>query len=113
MKVLILVYGETYRKKIPIFTDSLFLCLCLFCRSATSEEVASITGVSEERFSRVGTSPADLHGMWYPTVRRTLMCLFKLYRCVDRSIFQVGCRGVIDYLHKIYHNLKKIFFDFW
>ncbi|XP_045116717.1 conserved oligomeric Golgi complex subunit 3-like [Portunus trituberculatus] len=57
-------------------------------RSATSEEVANITGAAEERFSRVGTSPADLHGMWYPTVRRTLMCLFKLYRCVDRSIFQ-------------------------
>lgn len=58
-------------------------------RSATSEEVANITKAAEERFSRVGTSPADLHGMWYPTVRRTLMCLFKLYRCVDRSIFQV------------------------
>ncbi|XP_063599673.1 conserved oligomeric Golgi complex subunit 3-like [Penaeus indicus] len=57
-------------------------------RSATSEEVANITGAADERFSRVGTSPADLHGMWYPTVRRTLMCLFKLYRCVDRSIFQ-------------------------
>ncbi|KAK3872541.1 hypothetical protein Pcinc_022385 [Petrolisthes cinctipes] len=57
-------------------------------RSATSEEVANITKAAEERFSRVGTSPADLHGMWYPTVRRTLMCLFKLYRCVDRSIFQ-------------------------
>ncbi|XP_069948876.1 conserved oligomeric Golgi complex subunit 3-like [Cherax quadricarinatus] len=57
-------------------------------KSATSEEVANITGAAEERFSRVGMSPADLHGMWYPTVRRTLMCLFKLYRCVDRSIFQ-------------------------
>ncbi|XP_045594085.1 conserved oligomeric Golgi complex subunit 3 isoform X2 [Procambarus clarkii] len=57
-------------------------------KSATSEEVANITRAAEERFSRVGTSPADLHGMWYPTVRRTLMCLFKLYRCVDRSIFQ-------------------------
>ncbi|XP_068242874.1 conserved oligomeric Golgi complex subunit 3 isoform X1 [Palaemon carinicauda] len=57
-------------------------------RSATSEEVATINEGAEERFSRVGTSPADLHGMWYPTVRRTLMCLFKLYRCVDRSIFQ-------------------------
>jgi hypothetical protein len=35
-------------------------------------------------------SPADLHGMWYPTVRRTLVTLSKLYRCIDKSIFQVG-----------------------
>ncbi|XP_065358672.1 conserved oligomeric Golgi complex subunit 3 [Calliphora vicina] len=33
-------------------------------------------------------SPADMHGMWYPTVRRTLVCLSRLYRCVDRPIFQ-------------------------
>lgn len=33
-------------------------------------------------------SMADLHGMWYPTVRRTLVCLSRLYRCVDRPIFQ-------------------------
>ncbi|ELU14157.1 hypothetical protein CAPTEDRAFT_176475 [Capitella teleta] len=33
-------------------------------------------------------SPADLHGMWYPTVRRTLVCLSKLFRCIDRSTFQ-------------------------
>ncbi|CAF3651060.1 unnamed protein product [Rotaria sp. Silwood1] len=34
------------------------------------------------------SSPADLHGMWYPTVRRTLVCLSKLFRCLDRNIFQ-------------------------
>jgi hypothetical protein len=33
-------------------------------------------------------SPADIHGMWYPTVRRTLMCLSKLYRSVEKDIFQ-------------------------
>jgi len=38
--------------------------------------------------SRGPTSPADLHGMWYPTVRRVLVCLSKLYRCIDRGIFQ-------------------------
>lgn len=33
-------------------------------------------------------SPADLHGMWYPPVRRTLVTLSRLYRCVERPIFQ-------------------------
>ncbi|KAA0201080.1 hypothetical protein HAZT_HAZT001031 [Hyalella azteca] len=57
--------------------------------SARRASESGMAGVRGERFSRVGSSPADLHGMWYPTLRRTLMCLSKLYRCVDKTIFQV------------------------
>ena len=48
---------------------------------------------SKQNFSSSSSSsmsPADLHGMWYPTVRRTLVTLSKLYRCVDKAIFQVN-----------------------
>ncbi|KAJ8871599.1 hypothetical protein PR048_027926 [Dryococelus australis] len=59
--------------------------------STTSQEVANINSgnsVPEQQQSRVFSSPADLHGMWYPTVRRTLVCLSRLYRSVDQHIFQ-------------------------
>ncbi|CAG0887918.1 unnamed protein product [Darwinula stevensoni] len=45
------------------------------------------SGASTPR-SKTGNSPADLHGMWYPTVRRTIVMLSKLYRCLDKATFQ-------------------------
>jgi len=34
------------------------------------------------------TAIVDLQAMWYPTVRRTLVCLSKLYNCIAKSTFE-------------------------
>lgn len=58
-------------------------------RSSLVSELDSASVAAEQAFkSKTGNSPADLHGMWYPPVRRTLVCLSRLYRCIDRPIFQ-------------------------
>ena len=55
--------------------------------------------------------------MWYPTVRRTLMCLSKLYRSVEKEIFQEvshealkACIGSIVYASGMI-QAKKTPFD--
>merc|ERR1719369_1480096 len=53
--------------------------------STTSMEVGALTSGGAKTYS--GTSPADLHGMWYPPVRRALLTLSKLYRCLEKPIF--------------------------
>ncbi|XP_044261076.1 conserved oligomeric Golgi complex subunit 3 [Tribolium madens] len=58
--------------------------------SLESQEVASINSNNPLGHFRsyTGNSPADLHGMWYPTVKRTLVILSRLYFCLDRETFQ-------------------------
>merc|ERR1719479_105875 len=59
--------------------------------SLSSLEVANIN-----RATSPYSSPVDLHGMWYPTVRRTLVCLSRLYRCLELEIFQGLSQEVLD-----------------
>lgn len=51
-------------------------------------EVLLETKQVKKIIQHVEGSPGDLHGMWYPPVRRTLVCLSRLYRCIERPIFQ-------------------------
>lgn len=60
-------------------------------------------------------SPADLHGMWFPTVRRTLMCLTKLYRSLDKPTFQglsqevlAACIESLDIAHNQITKRKSL-----
>ncbi|KAL9965707.1 hypothetical protein ACROYT_G029547 [Oculina patagonica] len=42
----------------------------------------------EKKSVELPAALADLQGMWYPTVRRTLVCLSKLYRCISKETFE-------------------------
>nr|CAG4643782.1 EOG090X02EM [Lepidurus arcticus] len=79
-------------------------------RSDSRASMVSIT--SQDVRSHTGNSPADLHGMWYPPLRRALLCLSKLYRCVDRATFQglsqevlaAACTAISQAAQTISHN---------
>ncbi|CAH3023669.1 unnamed protein product [Porites evermanni] len=42
----------------------------------------------EKKSKELPAALVDLQGMWYPTVRRTLVCLSKLYRCISKETFE-------------------------
>ncbi|XP_075992923.1 conserved oligomeric Golgi complex subunit 3 [Anticarsia gemmatalis] len=72
--------------------------------SATSQEVANIN-VEAQR--RPQASPADLHGMWYPGVRRTLAALSRLYRCLEKKVFQGLAQEAISLCVQSVDNASK------
>ncbi|XP_049873257.1 conserved oligomeric Golgi complex subunit 3 [Pectinophora gossypiella] len=72
--------------------------------SATSQEVANIN-VEAQR--RPQASPADLHGMWYPGVRRTLAALSRLYRCLEKKVFQGLAQEAISLCVQSIDNAAK------
>ncbi|CAK1601703.1 unnamed protein product [Parnassius mnemosyne] len=72
--------------------------------SATSQEVANIN-IEAQR--RPQASPADLHGMWYPGVRRTLAALSRLYRCLEKRVFQGLAQEAISLCVQSVDNAAK------
>ncbi|KAA0193803.1 Component of oligomeric golgi complex 3 [Fasciolopsis buskii] len=50
-------------------------------------ENTSFSELAVQPGPNMSLSPADLHGMWYPTVRRTLVFLSKLSRCLNADSF--------------------------
>lgn len=47
--------------------------------------------------------------MWYPTVRRTLVCLSRLYRCIDRPVFQSLSQEALSYcIQSVSHAAQLI-----
>lgn len=60
--------------------------------------------LNKSRMKVKSRSPADIHGMWYPTVRRTIMCLTKLYRSLDRPTFLGLAQDVVGACLKSLQN---------
>ncbi|XP_012554836.1 conserved oligomeric Golgi complex subunit 3 isoform X2 [Hydra vulgaris] len=59
------------------------------------------------------TAVVDLQAMWYPTVRRTLVCLSKLYNCIGKPTFEgiaqealSSCIQTLKYASKEISNKK-------
>jgi len=81
------------------------------------EKLEMMLSIAEDSTATKSDSPADIHGMWYPTVRRTLMCLSKIYRSVEKAIFQeVAHEALKACIDSIVHastmiKLRKTKFD--
>lgn len=65
-------------------------------RPVSSLSDASFAYESTSSVHLVASSPADVHGMWYPSVRRAILCLSRLYNCLDRPTFQQASQEVVS-----------------
>ncbi|KYN28936.1 Conserved oligomeric Golgi complex subunit 3 [Trachymyrmex cornetzi] len=72
-----------------------------------AESIREATRQTRMKKISVSSTDTDLHAMWYPTVRRTLVCLSRLYRCVDRSVFQSLSQEAISLCVQSIENARQ------
>ncbi|KYN30665.1 Conserved oligomeric Golgi complex subunit 3 [Trachymyrmex septentrionalis] len=72
-----------------------------------AESIREATRQTRIKKISVSSTDTDLHAMWYPTVRRTLVCLSRLYRCVDRSVFQSLSQEAISLCVQSIENARQ------
>ena len=59
---------------------------------SSASDLAAAQAASANRLS-----PQDQHGMWFPTLRRTLISLSKLFRCLDKRTFEGLSQETLTY----------------
>lgn len=69
-------------------TDSVFDTSGNESEPTTPSSISSSYSLGHVRRRGKDRGTKELHAMWYPTVRRTLMCFSKLYRCLERPVFE-------------------------
>ncbi|CAD6198323.1 unnamed protein product [Caenorhabditis auriculariae] len=62
---------------------------------AQNEEPEEPGKIRLERKSSSSVAAIDQHCLWYPTVRRTVMCLSKLFSCLDVGVFHSLARDML------------------
>ncbi|XP_065889132.1 conserved oligomeric Golgi complex subunit 3-like [Dysidea avara] len=53
-----------------------------------SEHDSVFEGDATKQIHHKKIAVVDIHAMWYPTVRRSILCMSKLYRCIEKYIFE-------------------------
>ena len=72
----------------------------------SAEAVAQMTPATEDAARACGKSDSDT---WYPPLDKTLMCLAKIYRCLDMKIFEGLAReALLACTERLNHGASEI-----